>query len=77
MATKSSTLEVLHEQVARLEATIGGCDVGYTQSTRMAEAIKAHETQGLAKDVAIQTSEWKGMINLLSNPLLVFDFIWK
>ena len=36
---------------------------------------EALETQGLAKDVAIQISEWKGTVNMLSTPLDDFDLI--
>ena len=36
---------------------------------------EALETQGLANDVAIQISEWKGTVNMLSTPLDDFDLI--
>ncbi|KAL6319997.1 hypothetical protein AAG906_037074 [Vitis piasezkii] len=40
MASKSSALEALHEQIAQLEAVVGGCNVGSALFARVAKDIE-------------------------------------
>ncbi|KAL6319979.1 hypothetical protein AAG906_037056 [Vitis piasezkii] len=45
MALKSSALKALHEQVARLEAIVGGCNVGSPLFARVAKDIEELKVQ--------------------------------
>lgn len=50
MTSKNNSLKELHEQVSRLEATVGNYDAGSTLFVRMAEFIEELRVQrGLAK----------------------------
>ena len=45
MVTKSSTLKALYEQVAALEAVVGGCNASSTLFVRVAEAFEELRVQ--------------------------------